>query len=325
LAVKDALEHLPGVSSVALTSVIPFTGGGAVFYSAEGADPIRDPSTAPRAYLNFVSPGFFRTMGIAVRHGREFESTESEQSAIVSEKLAERFWPGQDPIGKRIRIGRNNSQNPWMNIVGVVGNSKTRDIPENPTADPDIYFTYSMFGGNPGMIIRTEVDPSSLIPTVMNEIKRADKFVVVNNINTVEGLMRPRTARARFLSSLSGTFSALALILALVGIYGSMSYNVAQRTREIGIRIALGANHGDLVRMVLRWSLALISCGLVLGLVGSFFAGQGIARLLYGVSPTAPAVFLATAVLMMVTGLGAAYLPARRATMVDPLNALRQE
>jgi putative ABC transport system permease protein len=322
---KEALERLPGVKAVALSSVIPFSGGGAVFYSAEGAEPIKDPATAPRAYIQFITTDFFRTMGIPFRHGRDFTTTEGEQSVIVSEKLVQRFWPGQDPVGKRIRIGRDNSDNPWLNIVGVVGDTKTRGIPDNPTPDPDVYFTFDRFGGNPGVLIRTQMEPSALAAVVVNEIRRVDHLAVVSNVSTVEGLMRSGTARSRFLSSLSGIFSGLALVLALVGIYGSMSYTVAQRTREIGVRIALGASRRDLLHMVLGRSLSLIIAGLALGVVGSVFASQRISTLLFSVSPTAPSVFVAASLLMIATGLGASYIPARRAARIDPLQALRQE
>src|SRR5262249_18029051 len=276
VAVKEALERLPGVKSVALSSVIPFSGGCAVFYSAEGNSAPADPTTTPRAYIHFITPGVFRTMGIPMRYGRDFNTSEGDQSVIVSEKVVQRFWPGQDPIGKRIRVGRDipDNNNPWLNIVGVVGNTTSRDIPENPTPDPELYFTFARFGGTPGVLIRTEIEPSHLVSTVTNQIKQVDRLAMVSNVSTVEELMRPRTARARFLSSLSGIFSGLALVLALVGIYGSMSYTVAQRTRDIGIRIAVGADRRDLFRMILGRSLVLIAGGLGLGLIGSFFAGQ---------------------------------------------------
>jgi ABC-type antimicrobial peptide transport system permease subunit len=147
---------------------------------------------------------------------------------------------------------------------------------------------------------------------------------VVSNVSTVDDLIRPRTARSRFLGSLSGIFSGLALALALVGIYGSISYSVAQRTREIGIRMAVGADRRSVLVLVLKRSLALISLGLALGFIGSLFAVQGISDLLFGISATAPSAFIAASVLMILTGLGAAYIPARRAARVDPLSALRQ-
>jgi putative ABC transport system permease protein len=150
-------------------------------------------------------------------------------------------------------------------------------------------------------------------------------LAIVGAVSTVEELMRPQTARSRFLSSLSGIFSGMALLLALVGIYGAMSYTVAQRTREFGVRIALGAKRRDVIRMVLTRSLALIGTGLGLGLAGGVFAGRGISSLLFGVAATSPSVFVIVTALMIATGLGAAYIPAHRAARIDPLNALRQD
>ena len=324
-AIREALEGLAGVRSVALSSVIPFSGGPAVFYNAEGAEPPADATTAPRAYIHFVSPWFFQTMGIPLLSGRDFDLTEPSESVIVSEKVAKRFWPGQDPIGKRVRIARNNPDNPWLNIVGVVRDTKSRGIPDNPTPDPDIYFPFGVFGGTPGVLVRTDVKPQAVVASVVNEIRRLDKLAVVSSVSAMEDLIQPRMARSRFLSALSGVFSIMALVLALVGIYGSMSCTVAQETRELGIRIALGANRGRVLRMVLGRSLFLIGGGLALGFIGSIFASQAIASLLYGIEPTSPAVFIGAAALMIVAGLGAAYIPARRAAFTDPLNALRQE
>jgi putative ABC transport system permease protein len=325
IEVRDALAALPGVKSVALSSVIPFRGGGAIFYSAEGEQPPLDATAAPRAYLNFVTPGFFQTMRIPLRHGRDFSALEGNESVIVSEKLVQRFWPAEDPIGKRIRIGRNNPDNPWLNIVGVVGNTKTRGIPDNPTPDPDIYFAFGVFGGNPAVLIRTDAEPSYLVAAVLNEIRRMDRMALVTNVATVEELMRPGTSLPRSLGALSGIFAGIALVLALVGIYGSMSYTVAQRVREIGVRIALGAARKHLLRMVLGHSLALIGLGIGLGVIGSLFAGRAISKLLFGIGATDPIVFLSASLLTILTGLGAAYLPARRAARIDPLHALRQE
>jgi len=264
-------------------------------------------------------------MGVPLRYGRALTATEADTSVVVNERLVRRFWPNQDPIGKRIRIGRDNFENPWLKIVGVVGDTKTRGIPDNPTADPDIYFPFKMFGGSPGMLVRTQGDSSGLIPSVLREIKKVDKLATISNVVTVEDLLRRRTAGPRFLSFLSGMFSGLALLLALAGIYGAMSYFVAQKTREIGIRVALGAGRGSLFRLVLGRCLVLIAAGIGLGLLGGFLVGKGMTALLFGVSATTGSVFLLVTSLMILTGLCAAYIPARHATQINPLRALRQE
>jgi len=324
-AVLESIKRLPCVQSAALSSVIPYSGGGAVFFAAEGEEPLRDATTAPRAYIHFVTSNFFQTMGVPLRYGRALTATEADTSVVVNERLVRRFWPNQDPIGKRIRIGRDNFENPWLKIVGVVGDTKTRGIPDNPTADPDIYFPFKMFGGSPGMLVRTQGDSSGLIPSVLREIKKVDKLATISNVVTVEDLLRRRTAGPRFLSFLSGMFSGLALLLALAGIYGAMSYFVAQKTREIGIRVALGAGRGSLFRLVLGRCLVLIAAGIGLGLLGGFLVGKGMTALLFGVSATTGSVFLLVTSLMILTGLCAAYIPARHATQINPLRALRQE
>lgn len=323
-AVRKALERLPGVRSVALSSTIPLTGGPAVFYAAEGQSTM-DATNAPRAYFHFITPGFLRTMEIPLLGGRDFTLNERPESVIVTKRVTNRFWPGQDPIGKRMRMGRNNPNNPWLNIIGVVGDSKTRGLPENPTQDPDVYFPLAADSRTVGVLLRTEVEPGSLIAAVRSEIRQLDKLALVGDVATMEERIRPRTARARFLSGLSGVFSATALVLVLVGIYGAMSYMLAQRTREIGIRIAVGARRADIFRIVLGPAFVLIAVGLAVGLVGGFFVGRGIAGLLFGVRALEPSVFIGVSVFMIVTGLSAAYIPARRAVAVDPIRALREE
>jgi len=322
--VAEAIRGLPGVRSVAYTSVLPFTGGGAIFYSVEGQPPTPDATNAPRGLIQFISPGFFQTIGIPLRQGRDFTSTEPEESVIVSQKLAQRFWPGQNPIGKRIRPGRSNPENPWLNIVGVADDARTRGIPNNPTDDPDIYFPFSRFGGPAGLLVRTATDPTPLVNAIVGDIKSREKLALISDIATVEQRMERQTARSRVLGAMSAAFSGIALLLALAGVYGSLSYTVAQRTRELGIRLALGADRKRLVRMVLGRSLAMLGGGVAFGLTAALIVSQSIASLFYGIEETAPLLFSAAAVLMIGTGLAAAYLPARRAARVDPLTALRE-
>jgi len=321
---REAISGISGVSSVALASDIPFVGSSAVFYTAEG-QPIADATTIPRAYVHRVTPGYFNTMGIALLTGREFETTEPAASVIVSEAVIKRFWPEQDAIGKRIKLGRVDSTTPWLNIVGVVRETKMRNLPSNPTADPDIFFPYVNQPTAAGILVRTSVEPADLSLQVRNEIKRSDKLAVISNISTMDALTRPLTARSRFTSWLTGVFSVIALLLALVGIYGTMSYTVGQRTREIGIRIALGAKAPQIFGMVLGSALVLVGGGLIAGVLGAVAASHGIRDLLFGISPLEPSVFVLVAMLMLTTGALAAFLPARRAVRIDPMRALRDE
>ena len=321
---REAITGISGVSSVALASDIPFVGSSAVFYTAEG-QPIADATTIPRAYVHRVTPGYFNTMGIALLTGREFETTEPAASVIVSEAVIKRFWPEQDAIGKRIKLGRVDSTTPWLNIVGVVRETKMRNLPSNPTADPDIFFPYVNQPTAAGILVRTSVEPADLSLQVRNEIKRSDKLAVISNISTMDALTRPLTARSRFTSWLTGVFSVIALLLALVGIYGTMSYTVGQRTREIGIRIALGAKAPQIFGMVLGSALVLVGGGLIAGVLGAVAASHGIRDLLFGISPLEPSVFALVAMLVLTTGALAAFLPARRAVRIDPMRALRDE
>jgi ABC-type antimicrobial peptide transport system permease subunit len=270
-------------------------------------------------------PGYFKSMGIVVQHGREFDATEPNTSVIVSESVVKRFWPGQDAIGKRIKGGNTASTNPWLNIVGVVSETRMRGLPNNPTADPDLYFPYGAEPGAAGILIRTTVDPNTIAPAVRNEIRRLDKAAVVSGVATMDELIRPLTSRSRFTGWLTGAFSVVALALAMVGVYGTMSYSVTQRSREIGIRMALGATAREVLRMVLGSAFFLIGTGLTVGICAGVLLSRGIHGLLFGVSPTEPSIFVVAASLVMALGTLAAFIPARRALRIDPMRALRDE
>jgi predicted permease len=308
---RETLAAIPGVESVTAATDIPFTGSNAIFYTAEG-QPAVDATNVPRAYVHRVADGYFHTMNIALVAGREFNEAEPETSVIVSENVIKRFWPGQDPIGKRVKSGNVTSAVPWLNIVGVVRETKTRNLPNNPTADPDLYFPFVAQPPAAGVLIRTAVEPSAIITSVRSEIRRLEKLALVSNISTMDDLIQPLTARSRFTTWLTGVFSIIALILTLVGIYGTMSYTIAQRTREIGIRIALGATTREVFRTVLGRALALIGGGLVAGIAAALIAGRGIDGLLFGVRATDPAVFLVVSLFVLLTGTLAAVFPARR-------------
>jgi putative ABC transport system permease protein len=322
--IRESVESLPGVESVTLANSVPFTGANAIFYTAEGQSEV-DATSVPRAYVHRVTPGYFGTMGIRLVSGREFQSTEPRDSVIVSEAVVHRFWPGQDGVGKRIKAGGVTSNTPWLNIVGVVHETKTRSLPNNPTADPDLYFAYPVPPNSVSLLVRTTLDPASIASTVQDELHRVNPASLVANVATMDELTAPLTARSRFTSWLTGAFSVAALILALIGIYGTMSYTVTQRSREIGIRIALGASSGDVFGIVVGRALTMIGIGLVAGVAGSVALSRGIADLLFGVSPTDLSVFAVVSALVLTTGVLAAFIPARRAVRIDPTRALREE
>ena len=329
-ALRDALSTVAGARSVTLSSDLPFNGGPRLSFMAEGQSDV-DTTNVPRAYFHRVAPGFFRTMGIPLLHGRDFTLDdrsffgEDGDTVIVSEKVANRFWSDGTAVGKRIKHGTNDPNARWLTIIGVVGETRSRGLPENPTADPDLYYPLARNARTFGVLIRTAVAPESLIPSVRHEIRTLDKLALVTDVMTMDERIAPRTARFRFLSGLSGFFAALALVLVLVGVYGAMSYTVVQRTREIGIRVAIGARRLDIFQTVLLPTLVPLGIGLMLGMAASVFLRQTIAVLLFGVRPLEPFIFIAVSLLVVLTGLAAAFIPARRAAEVDPIRALRQE
>jgi ABC-type lipoprotein release transport system permease subunit len=223
-----------------------------------------------------------------------------------------------------LKFGSLTSNNPWMSIVGVVAEVKYRGLPQNPTADPDIYLPFADRNALLGIALRTTVAPSSLIATVRAAVRAADPSIPVYNIATMEELVSRQTSQSRFTMWLMGVFAACALMLAVVGIYGVMSYLVSQRTREIGIRLALGANRPDILRLVVGNGMRLIAAGIAIGLVASFALQRLVSTLLFGVTAADASSGIAVAILAAVA-MAACYLPALRATRVSPLRALRYE
>jgi putative ABC transport system permease protein len=321
----DRFRAVPGVTDVALGSDLPFDGEStAAFYAVEGMTPVT-PQNAPRAYRHRVSPDFFRTLRIPLIAGRTFtdaELTPTSPVAIVSERVVQRFWPREDPIGKRIKFGQLESSTAWMSVVGVAGDVKYRGLPDNPTQDPDIYLPFADRNTQIALAVRSAVPPSTLIAPMRAVIRSADPSIPVYGVATMDELMRTQTSQSRFTMWLMGIFAAVALTLAVIGIYGVMSYLVTQRTREIGIRLALGADAPDIVRLVVANGARLIAIGIGIGLAGAFALQRAVGSLLFGVTAADVASAIAVAVLAGVA-LAACYLPAARATRVDPLNALR--
>ena len=326
-ALLDRIRAVPGVADAAIGTDLPLDGGaGASFYTAEGQPPVTA-QNMPRIYTHRVTSAFFGTLRIPFRAGRTFTETEispTSTAVIVSENVARRFWPGQDPIGRRVKFGSPESNNPWMSIVGVVGETKYRALPENPTADPDMYLPFGDRNSLIGLVVRTTVPPASIASAVRATIRAADPSIPVYSVATMEELTRQQTAQSRFTMWLMGVFAVCALMLAVVGIYGVMSYLVTQRTREIGIRLALGAADGDILRLVVGNGARLIGAGLAIGLVASLALSRVVSTMLFGVNAADPASAAAVALLAAVAVL-ACYLPAARAARIDPLRALRQD
>jgi len=323
----ERIRAVSGVTAVALGTDLPLDGNAsAVFYSAEG-QPAVTAQNNPRAYVHRVTPEFFATLRIPIVAGRTFteaEATPASTAVVVSERVVKRFWPGQDPIGRRVKFGGVTSNNPWLAIVGVVGDVKYRGLPENPTADPDFYLPYPDRNQQVSIAMRTSVPPSSVVSAVRAVIRSADASIPIYQVSPLEDLVSAQTAQSRFTMWLMGVFAACALMLAVVGIYGVMSYLVTQRTREIGIRLALGAGGSDILRLVVGNGARMIGAGIVIGVGGAFALQRLVASLLFGVTAADASSLFAVALLTAVS-LFACYLPALRATRVSPLNALRHE
>jgi len=327
-ALLERIRAVPGVSTVALGTDLPLDGNSSAgTYAAEGMPPTTA-QNVPRAYTHRISPEFFSTLRIPIVAGRTFtdeELTPASQAVVVSERVVKRFWPGQDPIGKRIRFGQlTSSANTWLSIVGVVGDVKYRGLPDNPTADPDIYLPFVDRNSQFALAVRASVPPSSLAAPLRAVIRSADPSIPVYQVSTMDELIGGQTSQSRFTMWLMGVFAAVALSLSVIGIYGVMSYLVAQRTREIGIRLALGAGARDILRLVVGNGARLIVAGIFIGLVASFALQRLVSSMLFGVTAADAASGIAVAVLAAVALL-ACYVPALRATRVDPLHALRYE
>ena len=245
---------------------------------------------------------------------------------IVSESLARRFWPHQDPIGKRLKTGTQESKDPWLTIVGVVG-----DVKQGPLEAPMMLHTYESYlqsnipWSSLDVAVRAQGNPASLASGLRGAVWGLDRQLAVADVQTLEQVISESTAPRRFNLYVLAAFAALAVALAAIGIYGVISYSVAQRTHEIGIRMALGAQRGDVLRQVVRQGLLLTGAGVLIGIVGALALTRFLASLLYEVKPTDPLTFLAMSVLLAGVALLASYLPARRATKVDPMVALRYE
>jgi putative ABC transport system permease protein len=274
--------------------------------------------------FNTAMPNYFETMGIPLLRGRTFgtqDQLNSPTALIINQMMANRFWPNQDALGKQIKFVEDNSVGI---IVGIVGDAKQYWIEEEQR--PQLYVAFSQ---SPGifatMVMRTSVEPLSLAEQVRQAVWKVDPDQPMWKIRTVESLVDRSVADRKFLMALMGIFAGLALVLTVVGLYGVISYLVNQRTQEIGIRMALGAQVGHILTMVLKQGMLLVLSGVALGLGASWLLTRLMTKLLFQVSATDPIAFIGISTLLVVVALLACYLPARRATKIDPLQALRYE
>lgn len=322
--VVEQIRQVPGVQSVALVEGLPFSGNG---LNSKVILPERErprPGMEPEVLLDAATPGYFETIGIPFLAGRLFgdqDRLETPRVLVINQAMAKTFWPDQDAIGKQVQF---LSDGTMASVVGIVGDAKQFELDEEQRPH-----AYVSFAQRPGLfatvVVRTELEPLSLSEPVRQALWRADSDQPMWKVRTLEFLVNDNMADRRFVATLIGVLGALALALTMVGLYGVISGLVDQRTREIGIRVALGAQMGDIVRMVLKPGVALVSLGLVLGLVAAFSLTHWMTPLLYEVSATDPPIFAFVALALMPVALLACFLPARRAAKLDPLVVLREE
>jgi putative ABC transport system permease protein len=318
---------LPGVRAAALTLSLPIDGSfwNSVFIAADKPVPPR-PNLPNSAYTP-VSANYFEAMGIRLLKGRGFNSADRGDSAkvvVINETLARRIWPGEDPIGKRVKQGWPESQAPWREVVGVVADVKLNGLERDTPMQ-----TYMPLVQEPwrqvGLAVRTVGDPLNAANAVEGAIHSIDKDLPVSTIRSMEQLLGISLAQRRLTMTLLLSFAALALLLASVGIYGVISYSVRQRTRELGIRMALGAKRRDVLKMILAQGLKLALIGVAIGLLTAFALTRWMETLLFNVRPADPLTFAVIPAVLLLVALIACWIPARRATKVDPMVALRCE
>jgi len=328
----ERVHALPGVTSAASTSTLPLTGAGSTLvWAIEGRLPENMPEW-PNAQIRWVTPRLFETLQIAVREGRDFTAQDRNPGTqtweagssvvVVNDAFARRAFPGESAIGKRIVVGGRNA--PATEIIGVVQNTQESDLQENQRA---LIYLPVLQAPNPAirLVVKTAADAAALAGPIRTEIAAMDKELATFNVRTMDEVVGLSVARARFASSLLAVFASVALILAAVGVYSVMAYFVSQRTKEVGIRMALGADHPAILKMVLRSAILLSGVGAVLGIGGSFALTRVLRDMLFQVNPADPIVLSGVTLMLLVVALCASLIPAHRATKVDPMTAIRYE
>jgi predicted permease len=317
---------LPGITAVAAAIALPFDSGPTSTVTVEGQES-EAVSRVPAVRNTNVSAGYFDVMGIRLLRGRTFTDQDDAKAApvvVISASMARRYWPNDDPIGRRIHFGGAQSKSPWMTVIGVVDDVRGERIEDLPR--PMFYRSLRQASSLLlALVLKTDADPEQLGPALAREVRAADPDQPTFGVKTMEAIVAAATAPRRFAMQLLGTFAALALLLAAIGIYGVMAFVVGQRTREIGIRIALGAQPRAVVRLVLAQALALAAAGVVCGGIGAMFLSRLLAGMLFEVRATDPVTYGGIGLLLALTAGVAAWRPARRAARVDPMVALRAE
>jgi predicted permease len=319
------VEAMPGVIRSGAVSIVPFSSSNTSNSFQIVGQPPFTKGEEPYVQIRVATPGYFDAIGTALRNGRLFTAQDDAKAThviLVNEEFARKFLPGQQAIGQRLDLDDDDKQT--REIIGVVADVKNDDLDEAP--DPAAYMPYSQ---NPyrkmNLIIRGTQDPTQLVSAVRSEVRALDANLPVSNVKTVSRMIYERVSPKRLMTYIFAVFAVCALLLAAVGIYGVMSYAVSQRTQEIGIRMALGARAADVLKLVVSNGMKLTLIGVVIGLAGAFALTRLLASLLFHITATDRATFAGVATCLVLVALLACYIPARRATRVDPLAALRDE
>jgi len=325
----DRVHALPGVSDAALGTALPLTDNHSrTDVTIEGMA-LPKPGSFPHPDTHIVSPGYVRTLGVPLLRGREFDAADTEnapQVAMINARMAKQYFANENPVGKRVMFGHPSATDApkWMTIVGVVGDTKLYGL-DNPSR-LELYMPFRQtVSSHMQLIVKSAVDPAALASSIRGAVAEIDKDQPVIGVSTMKELIVNSVSMRRITLIILGVFSGLALALAAIGIYGVISYSVAQRTHEIGIRMALGAGKIDVLRMILAQGARIAGAGIAIGIAASFGLTRLLTKLLFSVSPADPVTFGAVAILLVLVVLLASYIPARRTLRVDPIIALRYE
>jgi len=324
-AVLANLAATPGVASAAAGTPVPFDGnGGSSSFSIEGRpSPKGDPG--PHGNIGFVTPDYFAALKIPIRTGRVFgdaDRKDTQPVAVIDEILARQYWPDEDPLGKHIRF---DSSVPWATIVGVIAHVKQADLAGEDVKGKYYFPLYQNPQPLTTLVVRTPADPARLAKDIREAVRAVDSAQPVSRVRLLSDMVNSSLSSRRFVVTVLGVFAGLALLMAVIGLYGVISYAVTQRTQEMGVRMALGAQRAEILQLVLSQGMRLASAGAAIGLVVSLISSRLLRSQLFGVSSFDPLTFVSMAGVLIGAALAASYIPARRATRVDPMVALRYE
>jgi len=327
---QERIAALPGVKAIGAINFLPLTGMASNTSFNVVGQPEAPPGQAPGTEVRVISGAYFASMGIPLVKGRLFDEHDGPDSrvTVINETMARKFFPNQDPIGKQLMIEwappEPGKPKPVDEIIGVVGDTRETALEHDP--NPAIYWpldreSYQFMT----LIVRSAIDPMQLVPSVQREIRAMDSDQPIADVRTLDAVVAKSIARPRFDTMLLGIFAGVALVLASVGLYGVMNYSATQRTQEIGIRMALGAKPGDILRLVVGHGMKLTVAGIVIGVIASLALTRVMSNLLFGITATDPITFAGISVVLLAVAILASYLPALRATRVDPITVLRAQ